>query len=154
MCCLCYCILYLENENDFIRYLKENCCWYKFFPTPNQRRTCLKHTFWTKKIIYFFTDLPTLFFFGPLQETNFFSRPYRENSRLLQQNRDRHHFFLALRIQISPKEAMKLDKEMPSLHKSRFTLCNVVLGGDARGNLYQNFANYLPSASEAHHDGI
>ena len=47
-------------------------------PTPNQRKTCIKHTFLTKK---YFTDLPTLFFFRLLQETNnFFFRPYTSPS--------------------------------------------------------------------------
>ena len=39
------------------------------------RKTCIKHTFLTKKIMkkkIYFTDLPTLIFFGPLQETNNF----------------------------------------------------------------------------------
>ena len=41
-------------------------------PTPNLCKTCITHTFLTKIIMqkYFFTDLPTLFFFRPLQETN------------------------------------------------------------------------------------
>ena len=45
-------------------------------PTPNQHETCIKHTFLTKKIMKkknLFTNLPTLFFFGPLQETNSYS---------------------------------------------------------------------------------
>ena len=53
---------------------------YPALPTPNQHKTCIKHTFLTKKIIppqkkKKITNLPTLFFFRPLQETNnFFSR--------------------------------------------------------------------------------
>ena len=48
-------------------------------PTPDQRKTCIKHTFLTKKKnppkYILSTYLPYLFF-GPLQETNnFFSRP-------------------------------------------------------------------------------
>ena len=51
-------------------YLKVFFC----LPTPNQRKTCIKHTFLTKKIVrkYSFTDLPTLIIFRPLQETNNF----------------------------------------------------------------------------------
>ena len=42
-------------------------------PTPNQRKTCIKHIFDQKiNAIFFFNDLPTLTFFGPLQETNNF----------------------------------------------------------------------------------
>ena len=36
----------------------------------NMHKTCIKHTFFTKKIIgKKITDLPSLYFFGPLQET-------------------------------------------------------------------------------------
>ena len=40
--------------------------------TPNQRITCIKHTFLTKKIMQKnnFTDLPTLISFRPLEEAN------------------------------------------------------------------------------------
>ena len=41
----------------------------KSLPTPKQCKTCIKHTFLTKR--KFFTDLPALFF-GQLQETNNF----------------------------------------------------------------------------------
>ena len=43
-------------------------------PTPNQRKTCVKNIFLTKKIMQKkkITYLPTLCFFGPLQETNNF----------------------------------------------------------------------------------
>ena len=44
-------------------------------PTPNQRKTCIKHTFLTKKIIqkkYILPTYPYPIFFGWLQETNNF----------------------------------------------------------------------------------
>ena len=50
------------------RNLDINFTWPKVFsalPTPNQRKTCKKYTFLTKKImqIFFFTSLPTPYFF-------------------------------------------------------------------------------------------
>ena len=47
-------------------------------PNPNQRKTCIKHTFLTKKIMpkKCFTDLSTLFLFRLLQETSNIFWPY------------------------------------------------------------------------------
>ena len=66
-------------------------------PTPNQHKTCIKHTFLTRKIMqkkYFY--LPTYpMFFRPLQETNnFFFRPYATLETGSPSNRHRRDYGL------------------------------------------------------------